>query len=127
YQWESLDPTSPTFGKATPWVAAKNGPIEFFETPFTFSNTVSLQKGTKSSNILFSYDNMTASGLMPNSKLAKNTFSLKANYDFTEKLHASFYTTLTLQETRGRAIGAYSDNIATNFRQWWQTNVDVLS
>jgi len=127
YQWESLDPTSPTYGKATPWVAAKNTPIEFFETPFTFSNTVSLQKGNKSSNILFSYDNMTQSGLMPNSKLSKNTFSLKANYDFTDKLHASFYTTLTLQDTKGRAIGAYSDNIMSGFRQWWQTNVDILS
>ncbi|SFI98199.1 TonB-linked outer membrane protein, SusC/RagA family [Kaistella treverensis] len=127
YQWESLDPTSPTYGKATPWVAGKNTPIEFFETPFTFSNTVSLQKGNQNSNILFSYDNMTQSGIMPNSKLSKNTFSLKANYDFTEKLHASFYTTLTLQDTKGRAIGAYSDNIMSGFRQWWQTNVDVLS
>lgn len=127
YQWESLDPTSPTYGKATPWVAGKNAPIEFFETPFTFSNTVSLQKGNQNSNILFSYDNMTQSGIMPNSKLSKNTFSLKANYDFTEKLHASFYTTLTLQDTKGRAIGAYSDNIMSGFRQWWQTNVDVLS
>ena len=127
YQWESLDPTSPTYGKATPWVAAKNGPIKFFETPFTYTNTITLQKGDKDKNIFFSYDNMTSSGLMPNSKMSKNTFSLKANYDFTPKLHGSFYTTLNLQDTKGRATTAYSDNIVTNFRQWWQTNVDVLS
>lgn len=127
YQWDSLDPTSPNYGKATPWVAAKNGPIKFFETPFTYSNTVTLEKGSKGKNIMFSYDNMTANGLMPNSKLSKNTFSLKANYDFTPKLHSSFYTTLTLQDTRGRNTTGYSDNLVTGFRQWWQTNVDVLA
>ncbi|QBO57982.1 SusC/RagA family TonB-linked outer membrane protein [Chryseobacterium salivictor] len=127
YQWDSLDPTSPNYGKATPWVAAKNGPIKFFETPFTFSNTVTLEKGSKGQNIMFSYDNMTSSGLMPNSKMSKNTFTLKTNYDFTPKLHGSFFSTLNLQDTKGRNTTGYSDNIVTNFRQWWQTNVDVLS
>ncbi|MBW8360813.1 MAG: SusC/RagA family TonB-linked outer membrane protein [Kaistella sp.] len=127
YQWESLDPSSPNYGKATPWVAAKNGPIKFFETPFSFSNTVTLQKGSRDKNIMFSYDNLTSNGLMPNSKMAKNTFSLKANYDFSPKLHSSFYTTLTLQDTRGRNTTGYSDNIMSGFRQWWQTNVDVNS
>jgi len=127
YQWESLDPTSPNYGKATPWVAAKNGPITFFETPFTYSNTVTLQKGNRDRNLMFSYDNLTMNGLMPNSSMAKNTFSLKANFDFTPKLHSSFYTTLTLQDTKGRNTTGYSDNIMSGFRQWWQTNVDVLS
>ena len=126
YQWESLDPSSPSYGKATPWVAAKNGPISIFETPFTYANTISLQKGSASQNVLFTYDNMTSNGIMPNSKLTKNTFSLKVNYDFTPKLHASFYSTLTLQDTKGRNTTGYSGNIMSNFRQWWQTNVDVV-
>lgn len=127
YQWDSLDPNSPNYGKATPWVAAKNGPIEFFENPFSFSNTITLEKGSKGKNILFSYDNLTANGLMPNSKMTKNTFSLKTNYDLSPKLHTSFYTTLTLQDTKGRNTTGYSDNIMSGFRQWWQTNVDVLA
>ncbi|WP_028122462.1 SusC/RagA family TonB-linked outer membrane protein [Epilithonimonas tenax] len=125
YQWDSFDPSSPNYGKATPWVAAKNGPIEFFNTPVTYTNTVTLEKGQKGKNILFSYDNMTADGLMPNSHIGKNTMSLKVNYDLTDKLHASFYSTLTLQDTRGRNTTGYSDNLVGGFRQWWQTNVDV--
>ncbi|KFC22284.1 SusC/RagA family TonB-linked outer membrane protein [Epilithonimonas lactis] len=125
YQWDSFDPTSPNFGKATPWVAAKNGPIEFFQTPVTYTNTVSLEKGVKGKNILFTYDNMTADGIVPNSHIGKNTLSLKVNYDLTEKLHASFYSTLTLQDTRGRNVTGYSDNLMSGFRQWWQTNVDL--
>ncbi len=127
YQWDSFDPTSPNYGKATPWVAAKNGPSKFFNTAMTYTNSVSLQKGDKSKNILFTYDNMTSDGIVPNSHLAKNTFSLKVNYDFTEKLHGSFYSTLNLQDTRGRNVTGYSDNTMSGFRQWWQTNVDLYA
>lgn len=127
YQWDSFDPSSPNYGKATPWLAAKNGPVKFFETPTTYVNTVSLEKGDKKSNISLSYTNMLSNGLLPNSELRKNTVSAKFNYDFTDKLHASVFSTLTLQDTKGRNETGYSDNIVSGFRQWWQTNVDVLA
>lgn len=124
-QWDSYNPDSPNYGKATPWQAAKNGPVKFFETPVTYVNTISLEKGNKSSNISLSYSNMLSNGLLPNSDLRKNSLSAKFNYDFTDKLHASIFSTLTIQDTKGRNETGYSDNIVTGFRQWWQTNVDV--
>lgn len=127
YQWDSYDPHSPNYGKPTPWVAAKNGPIKFFETPVTYVNTITIEKGNKTSNLSLSYSNMLSNGLMPNSELRKNTISAKFNHDFTDKLHASVFTTLTLQDTKGRNETGYSDNILSGFRQWWQTNVDVLA
>ncbi|ASK30627.1 SusC/RagA family protein [Chryseobacterium sp. T16E-39] len=127
YQWDSYDPSSPNYKKATPWVAAKNGPIKFFDHPITYVNTLTLEKGNKTSNLSLSYSNMLSNGLMPNSELRKNTISAKFNHDFTEKLHASVFTTLTLQGTRGRNETGYSDNIVSGFRQWWQTNVDVIA
>ncbi|UKB83315.1 SusC/RagA family TonB-linked outer membrane protein [Chryseobacterium sp. MEBOG06] len=127
YQWDSYDPSSPNYGKPTPWVAAKNGPIKFFETPVTYVNTVTIEKGNKTSNLSLSYSNMLSNGLMPNSELRKNTISAKFNHDFTDKLHASVFTTLTLQDTKGRNETGYSDNIISGFRQWWQTNVDVAA
>lgn len=125
YQWDSFNPLSPNYQKATPWVAAKNGPIKFFENPASYINSVTLEKGQKGKNISFTYENMMSDGLMPNSHLNKNNFSLKINYDLTPKLHSSFYSTMTLQDTKGRSITGYSNNIATGFRQWWQTNVDI--
>ncbi|AZA52136.1 SusC/RagA family TonB-linked outer membrane protein [Chryseobacterium sp. G0201] len=124
-QWDSYNPDSPTYGQATPWQAAKNGPIKFFETPVTYVNTISLEKGSKSSNVSLSYTNMLSNGLLPNSDLRKNSISAKFNYDFTDKLHASVFSTLTIQDTKGRNETGYSDNIVSGFRQWWQTNVDV--
>ncbi|WP_090346993.1 SusC/RagA family TonB-linked outer membrane protein [Elizabethkingia miricola] len=128
YQWDSFLPTSPNYGKATPWVAAKNGPIKFLQNPITYVNSISLEKGTKGLNFMLSYDNMLSNGLYPNSDLKKNTVSTKVNYDFTPKLHSTVYATLTLQNTVGRNETGYSGgNLMSLFRQWWQTNVDVLA
>lgn len=125
YQWDSYDPSSPNYNKATPWVAAKNGPIKFFETPMSFVNSISLSKGRKGFNFNLTYDNNLSSGLLPNSDLRKNTLSTKINYDLNPKLHATVYSTLTLQGTTGRTETGYNDNVVTGFRQWWQTNVDL--
>ena len=127
YQWDSFDPTSPNYNKATPWVAAKNGPIKFFETPMSFINSFSLSKGSKGFNFNLTYDNNISNGLLPNSDLRKNTLSTKINYDLNPKLHATVYSTLTIQGTTGRTETGYNDNVVTGFRQWWQTNVDLES
>lgn len=125
YHWDAWDPTSANFGKAKPWVAGKNGPITFFETPISFVNSISLEKGNAKNNFLLNYSNYDQSGLLPNSSLRKNLISARVNYALTDKLSASVYTTLTLQNTKGRNLTGYSDNIVTGFRQWWQTNVDI--
>lgn len=126
YQWDAFDPNSKNFGKATPWVAAKNGPIKFFETPITYVNGITLEKGKKGNNFMLSYDNMLSNGLMPNSDLRKNTFTTKINYDFTPKLHATVYSTLVVQSTKGRNDANYSGNLVGGFRQWWANNVDIV-
>ena len=124
--WDSYDPTSPTYGQARPWKAAKNGPLSFFQTPVSYVNSISIGKGSKSGNFLLTYDNNISNGLMPNSDLKKNTITAKFNYDFTPKLHASVYSTLTFQNTIGRNETGYNDNIMSGFRQWWQVNTDLL-
>lgn len=126
YHWDSFDPTSANYGKARPWVAAKNSPVQFFETAMSFVNSVSLEKGDAKNNVALSFDNMISNGIMPNSDLKKNTLSAKFNYYFTDKLSSTVYTTITKQNTVGRNETGYSDNLLSGFRQWWQVNVDVL-
>jgi len=43
YNWNAFTPYSDNYQKATPWQAAKNGPITFFETPLSLSNSISLE------------------------------------------------------------------------------------
>lgn len=125
YQWDAFTPYSANYGKATPWTAAKNGPITFFKDAHSFTNSLSLEKSTEKSNLLFSYVNTDQTGILVNSKLKKNQLSARFSQQVTDKLTANAYASVTLQNTIGRNSTGYNDNIMSNFRQWWATNVDV--
>lgn len=127
YQWDAFTPYSPNFGKATPWTAAKNGPIEFFETAKTYTNSLSLEKSTDRSSLSMSYVNTNQTGILPNSELKKNQLSARFSQKVTDKLTANAYAAVTLQNTVGRNSTGYNDNIMGTFRQWWQTNTDIKS
>lgn len=125
WQYGAFIPGSPTEGQRTPWQMAKNGPIKFFNTGTNYVNTLSFSGGDDKSTYRLSYANTDATDIMPNSSLIKNNFSGNASYKLTDKLTANFYANFVTQKTIGRNSTGYNDNIMTNFRQWWPTNVDI--
>jgi TonB-linked SusC/RagA family outer membrane protein len=127
YQWDAFTPYSPNFGKKTAWKNADNGPITFFQAPVSLNNTISLEGSDAKSSYLVTISNLFQSGLMPNSEIKKNNISTKFTHQFTDKLTATVFANYIQQNTVGRNSTGYNDNIMSNFRQWWQTNVDVKS
>ncbi|WP_223606439.1 SusC/RagA family TonB-linked outer membrane protein [Chryseobacterium sp. OSA05B] len=125
WQYGAFTPGSTTEGQRTPWQAAKNGPIKFFNTGATYVNSLAFSGGNETATYRLSYTNTNASDIMPNSSLMKNNFSGNASYKLTDKLTANFYANYITQKTKGRNSTGYNDNIMTNFRQWWATNVDI--
>ncbi|MFV8327491.1 SusC/RagA family TonB-linked outer membrane protein [Flavobacterium sp. ZS1P14] len=125
YNWNAFTPYSDNYGKATPWQAAKNGPITFFNSPLSISNSVSFEDGDEKTSVVFNYNNTKQNGIMPNSELKKNSFSLKLNHQFTDKMAFSSFVNYSQEGTVGRNSTGYNDNIAGMFRQWFQTNVDI--
>ena len=125
YQWNAFTPYSDSYGKATPWKAAENNPLYFFKNSITNNNSINIENATEKSNFFLSYSNLNQTGILPNSTLKKDQISGKFSQKITEKLTANTYAAVTIQNTVGRNSTGYSDNIMTNFRQWWQTNVDV--
>jgi TonB-linked SusC/RagA family outer membrane protein len=125
YNWNAFTPYSDSYGKATPWTAAKNGPIAFFQSPLSLSNSISFEDGNDKTNVVLNYNNTKQNGIMPNSELNKNSFSLKLNHQFTDKLSLSSFVNYSQEATTGRNSTGYNDNITGMFRQWFQTNVDL--
>jgi TonB-linked SusC/RagA family outer membrane protein len=125
YQWDAVDPASPNYHKATPWVPAANGPVTFFDNPITYINTVGIDNAFSRGSYHLSYTNFTQQGLLPNSKLVKNNVALNASWNVTDKLVASGQGNFMTQKATGRNSTGYSDNIMGSFRQWMQTNVDI--
>jgi len=124
YGWYSVDPESPWYKQTKPWEAAKNGPITFFEKPVTYTNTVSIDNATENGTMRMSYTNFKTSDLMPNSDLRKDNFLVNGSWNVTKKLTATATANFTRQAATGRPSTGYSDNIVSNMRQWYETNMD---
>ena len=122
--WYSIDPESPWYKQSKPWLAAKNGPITFFEKPITYSNTVAIDKSTEFGSVRLAYTNYNTTGLMPNSSLKKDNVLLNGNWNITNKLTITASANYIKQNAIGRNSTGYNDNILSNMRQWAQTNVD---
>lgn len=125
YQWDSFLPSSPNFGQARPWVAAKNDPSTFFRKSSGLVNSVNLSGGDENSSFNFGFSNNYETGVLPNSRLNKNTVNGNFSRKLGEKLRATAFFTFVDQTTIGRNNVGYGDNLMTGFRQWWPINVDI--
>jgi TonB-linked SusC/RagA family outer membrane protein len=122
--WYSVDPESPWYKQSKPWEFSKNGPITFFETPLTYTNTIAIEKATDFSSVRLSYTNYNSKGLQPNSSLKRNNVSLSGQWNINKRLTVSGIATYIKQKGKGRNATGYNGNIISNFRQWQQTNLD---
>jgi TonB-linked SusC/RagA family outer membrane protein len=122
--WYSVDPESPWYKQSKPYESTKNGPITFFETPLTYTNTIAIEKATDVSAVRLSFTNYNSTGLQPNSSLKRNNVTLNGQWNVNKKLTVSGMTNYIKQNGKGRNATGYNGNIVTNFRQWQQTNLD---
>jgi TonB-linked SusC/RagA family outer membrane protein len=126
YHWDSFDPTSPFYNQRKPWVAGANGPETIFQTPVSSSQSIMLDGAGEKGYFKFGYTRSDDKGIMPNSKMSKDFVNFGASYQIVEGLTAAANVNFTRQQGNGRYGTGYDDkNLMTNFRQWWQMNVDV--
>ncbi len=126
YQWDAFDPASPNYLKATPWVAGAHDPTDFFETPVTLTNTLAIDKAYDQGDFRLAYTNYNLQGMIPNSELKRNNFSAKTTLKVTDRLTVSGFGNYIRTDAVGRNQTGYSGGAAASFRQWWETNVDIL-
>jgi TonB-linked SusC/RagA family outer membrane protein len=124
YQWDAVDPESPNYLKATPWVAAKNGPITFFNKAMTYTNSVAIDNSSDKGSYRLSYTNFKNNGIVPNSEIIKNNLLMNGNWKVNDRLTVSGSANFIRSNGRGRNSTGYNDN-NMGWRQWWQTNVDI--
>ncbi|MDP2686716.1 MAG: SusC/RagA family TonB-linked outer membrane protein [Aequorivita sp.] len=125
YQADAFDPASPNYLKRTPWVNSPNGAITFFETPLTLTNSISISNGFENGSYRMSYTKLDQSGLLPNSQIDRHNFIFSGTFDLSDKLTASGFANYIKTDALGRNSTGYNDNVVGNFKQWWQTNVDI--
>lgn len=126
FQWDAFDPASPNFMKKRPWVAPQNGPESFFQTAVSTNNSVSIDGGNDNGYFKLGYNDIRDRGILPNSQVNKNIVNFSGSLNLTPRLTTSASVNYTRVKGLGRYGTGYSSrNLMTNFRQWWQTNVDI--
>lgn len=126
YQWDALDPFHPNYRKATPWVAAKNGPDTYYETSTLSNQSILVSAGGDKATFKLGYTRADEKGILPNSTLDKNLFNFTTTYDVTSKLKFEASANFSNVIGVGRFGTGYSGgNPNQAFRQWWATNVDI--
>ena len=126
YQWDAIDPFSPTYGKMTPWVAAKNDPSTFYETGLNSNQSINISGGGDETTFNLGYTRNDIKGNLPNSWIDKDQFNFNASYDASERLTVTASANYTRTVGMGRYGTGYNGrNPNQQFRQWWQTNVDI--
>lgn len=75
---------------------------DFFETAYSFNNTVSLYGGTDMMQGFASYTNNSVEGMIPGNKLERNTMNVRINTQFLSRLTTDAKITYVNQKVKNR-------------------------
>ena len=126
YQWDAFDKSSPNYKKATPWVAAKHTPVDFYENSLSTNNNINFDGANDKGTFKLGYTRNDEKGLLPNSRVLKNIVNFGATYNLTDRLIAAANINFSKIQGKGRyGTGYDKQNPNQNFRQWYETNMDV--
>ena len=126
YTWDSFDPAGPNYMKTSPWAAAANTPVTFYETAISNNTAIQLDGANDKGTFKLGFTRNEERGTLPNSLVSKNIINLGGSYNINNKLTASATANFSTVDGLGRYGSGYSGlNVNQNFRQWYQTNVDI--
>lgn len=125
--WVGMDPfDTKNYLRLVPWVAGAHDIRDFFETGVKYSNNFALDGGNDKGTYRLSYTNVNEAGIMPNSKMNKNTVNFAGSYNFTKKFSVESNVSYTKDANTGRYGTGYDPgNPMQSLGQWFQTNVDI--
>lgn len=78
-------------GVAVPFVAHPDNVKDFYETGYTLNNGLAIAGSSDKIDYRFSYNNTNQSGIMPNTGITRNNFTLNTTYRLSPKLTISTY------------------------------------
>lgn len=99
------DRNSPFFGqqRVKPYVALPDNNREYFDIGGMFTNSVALSGGNESANFRISISDLSQTGVIPNTELDRNTFSLGGSAKMNDKLDFSANVNI-VRQTQDLAI-----------------------
>ncbi len=124
--WDSWDEGTSSYKETRPWAAPANDYTSFFETGVTRNTSIALTGGNDQGGFRFGYTNLGSTGTIPNGKLNRNTFTIKSDYDISDRINVGVTGNYIATDAENRNITGYNNgNPLQGFNQWWQTQLDL--
>ncbi|WP_114750987.1 SusC/RagA family TonB-linked outer membrane protein [Pleomorphovibrio marinus] len=95
-------------GEMVPFSPQPNNVRDFFQNQLTFDNSVSLSGGNETSNFRLSVGDIRNRGMQPSNNLTRNTFNIRAEHKFNERLTVSSKVNYVRQSVENR-VGLADD------------------
>lgn len=111
----------------TPFLYHGNPAEEFMQTGRTLTNNVSFYGANDKGNYRVSYTNLDNEGILPNTDLRRNTFSLSGDYNITDRLKVSAKMNYIRSDSDNRHVNGYGTESVMYLFIWWGQHVDVNS
>jgi TonB-linked SusC/RagA family outer membrane protein len=89
-------------GVERPYVAVKDNVSRFYNTGYTFTNSIALTGATDKVSYRFSINDLNNSGIIPNSTLRRNNFALNLNGNLNKKLSFVANAKYIIEKNRNR-------------------------
>ncbi len=110
----------------TPFVNYADNLKDFFETGLTYAQNVALSGSNENGDFRASYTYLDQTGIVPNTDLKRNTFSLSAGYNLTEKLSVKVNGNFVTSNSDNRPNLSYgTENIMYLFNCWFPRSANI--
>lgn len=102
-----------------------NNARELFNTGITLNNSIIITQATDKLNFKMAYANQDVQGLIPNSKLKKNTLNLSVGYDINDHLNVSANINYVSRTLHGLINDDYGNMTTGSSNQWFHRDLDM--
>ncbi len=113
----------------TPWIDHGDPVEQFFETGRTLTNNVAVYGSNDKGDFRLSYTNLNNKGMLPNTDLNRNNFSLSIDYNLSDKLSVSAKANYIKTDSDHRHVNSYGTESIMYLFTWLgqQINMGTLS
>ncbi|MEG0519150.1 MAG: SusC/RagA family TonB-linked outer membrane protein, partial [Bacteroidales bacterium] len=125
-QWNAFDEWDTNhYLKETPWVYPEHDYKSYYELGTNLQNNFQISKAGEWGSFRMSYTNNRITGISPESKMWKNTFSMSGNANFNKYLDGWATVNYSNTSARGRQETGYGErNPSQKMWQWIHTSLD---
>lgn len=123
YQYDPVTQKQGT--ERTLWRPYENAHQDFFDVGKTFTNSITLDGGTRNTPIRFSVTNVNNNWIVPNTGASRNTISFSASHQVNEKFKISTKVNYQYRWSDNLPASGYTNQTIMYWSMYWVPNADI--